>query len=396
MHDLHALVVDDSKVGRLTMLKKLEPLGIRVDMVESGQEALDFLERGRPDLIFMDHMMPDLDGFEVTRRIKASPETRDIPVFIVSGNDEAAFVLEAREAGALDAIAKPPTTEALERLLASLPAPATGAAGRAVTPEPAAAPAPVAVEVHPGLSLEQVQALLADLADGLRSEFEARLAAVQAAAESPRQQGVELAALSARVAALDVVAARPQPDVEGLRSELARGLEAGLSGLAVRVEETDQRLEALNRALPARAEEATQPVREEVAALHRRLHDLGGDLGGDLGRLQNELGLLAGDMAARLASLERREEPVSRAVAGEGDSETSVYLVLQSELEALNERLSDTRLRQLVAESLAGEATPRPLAEVARLEAALKRLKTLTLAGGVVLLGLVGLAIFLA
>ncbi|HNF90040.1 MAG TPA: response regulator [Thiobacillaceae bacterium] len=395
MHDLHALVVDDSKVGRLTMLKKLEPLGIRVDMVESGQEALDFLERGRPDLIFMDHMMPDLDGFEVTRRIKASPETRDIPVFIVSGNDEAAFVLEAREAGALDAIAKPPTTEALERLLASLPAPATGSAGGTGT-EPAAAPAPVSVEVHPGLSLEQVQALLADLADGLRSEFEARLAAVQAAAESPRQQGVELAALSARVAALDVVAARPQPDVEGLRSELARGLEAGLSGLAVRVEETDQRLEALNRALPARAEEATQPVREEVAALHRRLHDLGGDLGGDLGRLQNELGLLAGDMAARLASLERREEPVSRAVAGEGDSETSVYLVLQSELEALNERLSDTRLRQLVAESLAGEATPRPLAEVARLEAALKRLKTLTLAGGVVLLGLVGLAIFLA
>ena len=395
MHDLHALVVDDSKVGRLTMLKKLEPLGIRVDMVESGQEALDFLERGRPDLIFMDHMMPDLDGFEVTRRIKASPETRDIPVFIVSGNDEAAFVLEAREAGALDAIAKPPTTEALERLLASLPAPATGSAGGTGT-EPAAAPAPVSVEVHPGLSLEQVQALLADLADGLRSEFEARLAAVQAAAESPRQLGVELAALSARVAALDVVAARPQPDVEGLRSELARGLEAGLSGLAVRVEETDQRLEALNRALPARAEEATQPVREEVAALHRRLHDLGGDLGGDLGRLQNELGLLAGDMAARLASLDRREEPVSRAVAGEGDSETSVYLVLQSELEALNERLSDTRLRQLVAESLAGEATPRPLAEVARLEAALKRLKTLTLAGGVVLLGLVGLAIFLA
>ena len=395
MHDLHALVVDDSKVGRLTMLKKLEPLGIRVDMVESGQEALDFLERGRPDLIFMDHMMPDLDGFEVTRRIKASPETRDIPVFIVSGNDEAAFVLEAREAGALDAIAKPPTTEALERLLASLPAPATGSAGGTGT-EPAAAPAPVSVEVHPGLSLEQVQALLADLADGLRSEFEARLAAVQAAAESPRQQGVELAALSARVAALDVVAARPQPDVEGLRSELARGLEAGLSGLAVRVEETDQRLEALNRALPARVEEATQPVREEVAALQRGLHDLGGDLGGQLGRLQNELGLLAGDMAARLASLERREEPVSRAVAGEGDSETSVYLVLQSELEALNERLSDTRLRQLVAESLAGEATPRPLAEVARLEAALKRLKTLTLAGGVVLLGLVGLAIFLA
>ena len=87
MHDLRALVVDDSKVGRLTMLRKLETLGIRVDMAESGHQALESLEQSRPDLIFMDHMMPDMDGFEATRRIKASPVFRDIPAVIVSGND---------------------------------------------------------------------------------------------------------------------------------------------------------------------------------------------------------------------------------------------------------------------------------------------------------------------
>ena len=85
MHDLRALVVDDSKVGRLTMLKKLEAIGVKVDLTESGQQALDYLAQNQPDLIFMDHMMPDMDGFEVTRGIKAAPATRNIPVFIVTG-----------------------------------------------------------------------------------------------------------------------------------------------------------------------------------------------------------------------------------------------------------------------------------------------------------------------
>jgi len=73
MRNMKALVVDDSKVGRLTMQKKLEAFGVGVDLAESGLEALNYLEHHRPDVIFMDHVMPELDGFEATRRIKAAP-----------------------------------------------------------------------------------------------------------------------------------------------------------------------------------------------------------------------------------------------------------------------------------------------------------------------------------
>ena len=82
MQNLLALVVDDSKVGRLTMMKKLEAMGLKVELAESGPQALDYLSRQHPDLIFMDHMMPEMDGFEVTRRLKADPATREIPVII--------------------------------------------------------------------------------------------------------------------------------------------------------------------------------------------------------------------------------------------------------------------------------------------------------------------------
>ena len=125
MRNMKALVVDDSKVGRLTMQKKLEAFGVGVHLAESGLEALNYLEQHRPDMIFMDHMMPDLDGFEATRRIKAAPATRDIPVIIISGSDDEAFVRDARAIGALDAIAKPPANDAIERILVSLPQTAT-------------------------------------------------------------------------------------------------------------------------------------------------------------------------------------------------------------------------------------------------------------------------------
>jgi two-component system cell cycle response regulator DivK len=74
----------------------------------NGEEALASVEKQRPDLILMDIQMPVLDGYEATRRIKADPALKNVPIIVVtsyasSGGDEA----KARAAGCDDFVPKP-------------------------------------------------------------------------------------------------------------------------------------------------------------------------------------------------------------------------------------------------------------------------------------------------
>jgi CheY-like chemotaxis protein len=122
--------------------------------------------------------MPEMDGFEATRRIKAAPATKDIPVIIISGNDDEPFVQEARSAGALDAIAKPPAAGVLETLLRSIP---ETVAGQAPSAAVAAAPQPVAVERRATPHMDQaavhalVERMLSDLIEHLHGDLLAEL-----------------------------------------------------------------------------------------------------------------------------------------------------------------------------------------------------------------------------
>jgi CheY-like chemotaxis protein len=291
MGNKRALVVDDSKVGRLTMKKKLEALGIEVDQVESGQEALDFLAGHRPDMIFMDHMMPGLDGFETTQRIKADPAVRDIPVIIISGSDDEEFVREARGAGALNAISKPPAPGVLEALLAGLPEvppmPVVPApvAEAAVEPAPAA-PAPVApaVEKAPGLDQAAVHDLIEralgevveHLHEDLLSTLDQRLATgladgrqameglITSLAERVEGQGTALAqlqtrsddlshtqealggqvqqALQAQEASAGADREAALRDLASQQDSLARTLQSTADGFQIRLDGLDQRL----------------------------------------------------------------------------------------------------------------------------------------------------------
>ncbi len=65
-----ALIVDDSKLARVTLKKKLEAHGLTVDVADSAEQAYGCLSAVHPDIIFMDHLMPDIDGFEATRHIR--------------------------------------------------------------------------------------------------------------------------------------------------------------------------------------------------------------------------------------------------------------------------------------------------------------------------------------
>jgi two-component system NtrC family sensor kinase len=91
------LVVDDNEQNRYVMLRSLRNPDWVVEACATGSEALEKV-RSSPDLVILDMRLPDIPGYEVCRRIKQDPLTRDIPVLQVS-----AYVGEQGKAAAHDA-----------------------------------------------------------------------------------------------------------------------------------------------------------------------------------------------------------------------------------------------------------------------------------------------------
>ena len=83
-----ALLVDDSKSARFFLRNMLQKSDIKVDMVESGEAALDFLKQkeNQPDVIFMDHLMPGIDGFEI-RNAVSDGTTSGVNVDLMDADD---------------------------------------------------------------------------------------------------------------------------------------------------------------------------------------------------------------------------------------------------------------------------------------------------------------------
>ncbi len=120
-----ALVVDDSRVNRLILVRQLEGLGLEVLEASNGLEALELL-RSQPtaiDVVLLDVLMPELDGYETLAAMKADEAIRHIPVIIVSGVEELQSVVRCIELGATDYLAKPIEASILRaRINASLAA----------------------------------------------------------------------------------------------------------------------------------------------------------------------------------------------------------------------------------------------------------------------------------
>jgi putative two-component system response regulator len=100
------LVVDDVEQNVALLGGLVRSLGHEVMTAGDGFEALQQLARG-VDLMLLDVMMPGLDGLEVTRRARANPATRDLPIILVTGLDSREDRVKAAQAGASDFIAKP-------------------------------------------------------------------------------------------------------------------------------------------------------------------------------------------------------------------------------------------------------------------------------------------------
>ncbi len=101
------LVVDDDKDIRTLLRYNLEREGFQVLISERGEGILEKVRLEKPDLIFLDLMLPGMDGLEICRLLKSSPETRTIPVVMLTAKTEEADVVVGLELGADDYITKP-------------------------------------------------------------------------------------------------------------------------------------------------------------------------------------------------------------------------------------------------------------------------------------------------
>ena len=90
----HLLVVDDDLVALRTMSNVLNPL-FKVSVAKSGAAAISFLAKEHPDLILLDYQMPVCDGLQTLEMIRAEEDYKNIPVFFLTGVDDADLVKKA-------------------------------------------------------------------------------------------------------------------------------------------------------------------------------------------------------------------------------------------------------------------------------------------------------------
>ena len=101
------LIVDDEAGARSALAILLRREGFEVRDAHSGVAALHECTDFRPDLVLLDILMPGMDGFEVCRRIKATPETRLTPVVLITGLTATGDRIKGINAGADDFLSKP-------------------------------------------------------------------------------------------------------------------------------------------------------------------------------------------------------------------------------------------------------------------------------------------------
>ena len=114
------VVIDDNANDLQVTRRFLERHGYVISAATSGEDGLQLAASVMPDALVVDYRMPGMDGFEVTRRIKADPQLHTIPVLLLTGADSASYVVEGLGAGADDFVTKGSDTEILLARLRAL------------------------------------------------------------------------------------------------------------------------------------------------------------------------------------------------------------------------------------------------------------------------------------
>ena len=101
------LIVEDEPAQSEVLAYNLRAEGYHVITADNGEDALILVDENMPDLILLDWMMPHVSGIEVCRRLKIRPETRSIPIIMLSARSEEIDRVRGLEIGADDYVAKP-------------------------------------------------------------------------------------------------------------------------------------------------------------------------------------------------------------------------------------------------------------------------------------------------
>ncbi len=213
-----ALVVDDSRVARLTLNKLLQSHSFTVVEQDSGEAALQWLAQQTelPDVIFMDLMMPGMDGITATRNIKSHQRLQVIPVVVCTGNDNELDKSKATDSGAIAVLAKPPAPEAVNHILSHLPEKATPTLAEQAQDRPAA--------------IDET-ALLAKLQQRLEQQWLPQVRAELSAQLSQQGQQADMQAAQQQAAKIEAMKLSLLPD---LKQELQHTVESALADLRQR------------------------------------------------------------------------------------------------------------------------------------------------------------------
>jgi len=103
----HVLAVDDERnILRLVEVNLIRA-GYRVTTAMDGQEALEKIAQDRPDIVVLDWMMPRVDGYTLLRRLRANPETAELPVIMLTAKAQDKDIFAGWQAGADMYLPKP-------------------------------------------------------------------------------------------------------------------------------------------------------------------------------------------------------------------------------------------------------------------------------------------------
>jgi CheY-like chemotaxis protein len=114
------LYIEDTENNRILVERKLRRSGYTVLTAEDAEAGLEIAAREKPDLILMDMGLPEVDGWEATRRLKANPELKDIPVIALTAHTMVGDRDKSLAAGCDDYDEKPFDFERLLRKISTL------------------------------------------------------------------------------------------------------------------------------------------------------------------------------------------------------------------------------------------------------------------------------------